>query len=110
MKNARALAILALLSGGCWPSSGPTPEEEALDVFELAEKEFAAGKYENAAVGYEFVIKARHRWKEPYLKLARCREATGRVDEAVRVLERLLQNVDRGDETGLRELARLKAR
>lgn len=108
MRNARALMVLALVSGGCWPVSMPTPEEEAIEVFEEAEKQFAAGRYEDAAIGYEFAIKARHRWKEPYLKLARCREATGRVDDAIRILERLLRDVDRTDENGLRELARLR--
>ncbi|MBI3858236.1 MAG: tetratricopeptide repeat protein [Planctomycetes bacterium] len=106
MRNARALAILALLSGGCWPTHEPAPEEEAIGVFEQAEKQFAAGRTEDAALGYQFAIKHRSRWKEPYLKLARCHEIAGRRDEAIRVLRQLLV-VDRSDEDGLRELARL---
>lgn len=108
MRSARALAVLALISGGCWPSQPPAPEEEALEVFEEAEQQFAAGRWQDAAVGYEFVIHARNRWKEPHLKLARCYEALGRPDEAIRVLRKLLA-FDRDDENGLREVARLEA-
>jgi tetratricopeptide (TPR) repeat protein len=108
MRSARALAILALLSGGCWPAHPPAPEEEALDVFEDAEKEFAGGHYEDAAVGYEFAIRHRNRWKEPHLKLARCYEALNRPDDAIQALQKLLA-FDRDDETGRRELARLEA-
>ena len=107
MRSARALAILALLSGGCWPGHGPAPEEEALDVFETAEQQFAAGRWEDAAVGYEFAIKHRNRWKEPHLKLARCYEALGRPDDAIQALRKLLA-FDRDDEIGRRELARLE--
>ena len=108
MKAARALAILALVSGGCWPSHPPAPEEEALDVFEASEQQFAAGRMEDAAAGYEFVIKARNRWKEPHLKLARCYEAMGRTDDAILAVKKLLA-FDRDDENGLREMARLEA-
>ena len=104
----RAMVILALLSGGCWPSHGPVPEEEAIDVFEAAEQQFAAGRWEDAAVGYEFAIKHRNRWKEPHLKLARCYEALGRQDDAIQALRKLLA-FDRDDENGLREIARLEA-
>jgi len=108
MKSTRALVVLALLSGGCWPSHVATPEEEALEVFDEAETQFAAGRFDDAATGYEFVIKARNRWKEPHLKLARCYEALGRTDEAIGALQKLLA-FDRHDETGLREVARLEA-
>jgi tetratricopeptide (TPR) repeat protein len=108
MKSARALAVLALFSGGCWPAHPPAPEEEALEIFEAAEKEFAAGHWEDAAVGYEFAIKHRNRWKEPHLKLARCYEALGRSEEAIGALRKLLA-FDRDDEAGLREIARLEA-
>ena len=109
MKTARALALLGLLSGGgCWPSHPPAPEEVALDRYDESEKMFAAGAYADAAPGYEFAIKARHLWKDPYVKLARCHEALGREDLAVQVLQRLLE-VDRTDEEGLRALARLQA-
>jgi tetratricopeptide (TPR) repeat protein len=107
MRGARALAILALLSGGCWPAHPPAPEEEALDVFESAENQFAAGRYEDAAVGYEFAIRHRNRWKEPHLKLARCYEALGRTEDAIQALRKLLA-FDRDDENGRRELARLE--
>jgi tetratricopeptide (TPR) repeat protein len=108
MKSARLLAVLALCSGGCWPSSPLTPEEEALEVFEVAERQFAEGRWQDAAAGYEFAIQARNRWKEPHLKLARCHEELGRPDEAIRVLRKLLA-FDRDDENGLREVARLEA-
>lgn len=110
MKLARALWALSLLAaGGCWPSRPEAPEERALDVFEQAEAHFAAKRYADAATEYEFVIEARNRWKEPYLKLARCHEALGREGDAVQVLRKLLR-VDRDDETGRVELARLEAR
>jgi len=107
MRRARFLAVLALMSGGCWPSHGPAPEEEALDVFESAEQQFAAGRWEDAAVGYEFAIKHRNRWKEPHFKLARCYESLGRPDDAIQALRKLLA-FDRDDENGRRELARLE--
>jgi tetratricopeptide (TPR) repeat protein len=97
----------ALLLAGCWPASHPAPEEVALDRYEVAEKHFAAGKYAEAAPEYEFVVRHRNRWKDPYLKLSRCHEALGRRDEAIRILERLLA-FDRDDEQGLREIARLR--
>ena len=110
MTTARALAALSLLwAGGCWPSHPEAPEERALDVFEKAESLFAARRYADAAPEYEFVIGARERWKEPYLKLARCHEAMGHEEEAVKVLQRLLQ-VDPSDGPGRIELARLQAR
>lgn len=108
MRSARALAILALLSGGCWPGHPAAPEEEALEVFEDAEQQFAAGRYDDAAIGYEFAIRHRNRWKEPHLKLARCYEAQGRPDDAIQVLRKLLA-FDRDDENGRREIARLEA-
>lgn len=108
MRSACAATVLALALGGCWPGSGPAPEEEALGVFEDAEREFAAGRFEDAAAGYEFAIKHRNRWKEPHLKLARCYEALHRTDDAILVLRKLL-TFDRHDEHGLRELARLEA-
>jgi tetratricopeptide (TPR) repeat protein len=108
MKSARALAVLTLISGGCFPSHLSTPEEEALEVFDAAENQFAAGRFDDAATGYEFVIKARSRWKEPHLKLARCYETLGRTDEAIGALQKMLA-FDRHDETGLREVARLEA-
>ena len=55
------------------------------------------------------MIGARERWKEPYLKLARCHEAMGHEEEAVKVLQRLLQ-VDPSDGPGRIELARLQTR
>ena len=108
MRSARALAVLAFFSGGCWPAHPPAPEEEALEVFETAEQQFAAGRWEDAAVGYEFAIKHRNRWKEPHLKLARCYESLGRPDEAIGAIRKLLA-FDRDDENGLREMARLEA-
>jgi tetratricopeptide (TPR) repeat protein len=110
MKNARLLPALALLgSAGCWHVTAEAPEEHALDVFEKAESLFAARRYADAVPEYEFVIGARERWKEPYLKLARCHEAMGHEEQGVKVLERLLR-VDPGDGPGKAELARLQAR
>jgi DNA-binding SARP family transcriptional activator len=110
MRTARAAAILGLLAaGGCWPAHPEAPEEGALDVYEDAEAYFAAGRYADATPGYEFVIRARNRWKDPYVKLARCHEALGREDEAVRILDRLLA-YDHFDEDALRLLGRLCAR
>ena len=107
MRRARFLAILALMSGGCWPSHGPAPEEEAIGIYESAEKEYGAGRYAEAAPGYEFAIKHRNRWKEPHFKLARCYESLGRPDDAIQALRKLLA-FDRDDENGRRELARLE--
>jgi tetratricopeptide (TPR) repeat protein len=110
MTTLRAHAVLALLlAGGCFRSGEETPEERALEVFEKAETHFAARKYAEAVPEYEFVISARERWKEPYLKLARCHEAMGKEEQAVKVLERLLK-VDPTDGPGRTELARLQAR
>ena len=110
MRAAGAAAALALLGmAGCWPSRPDAPEEEALEVFEKAESLFAARRYADAVPEYEFVIGARDRWKEPYFKLARCHEAMGREDQAVKVLERLLR-VDPVDGPARTELARLQSR
>ena len=109
MKAGRALAALALLAGaGCWRTT-EAPEEHALDVFEWAEADFAAQRYESAVTRYEYVILHRNRWKEPYYKLARCHEAMGKEEQGVRVLEQLLQ-VDPSDAQGKAELGRLQAR
>jgi len=105
-----ALAAAALLAAaGCLVGGGETPEEKALGVFEKAEAHYAARRYADAIPEYEFVISARDRWKEPYLKLARCHEAMGHEEQAVKVLERLLK-VDPTDAPGKAELARLQAR
>ena len=110
MNIARATAALALLAAaGCWPAHPAAPEEDALDVYEDAEALFKKGRYEDAAPGYEFVIKARDRWRDPYVKLALCHEAAGRDRQAVAVLERLLV-VDRTDAEGLKLLAKINAR
>jgi len=110
MTSARLLAALALLgTGGCWPARPDAPEEEALDVFEKAEAHFAARRYADALPEYEFVIGARERWKEPYYKLARCHEAMGKEDQAVKFLERLLR-VDPSDGAAKTERARLQSR
>jgi tetratricopeptide (TPR) repeat protein len=109
MKFARRMAVLALLSSvGCFPSHPAAPEEEALERYGEAEAHFAAGRYLEAAEGYESVVQRRPRWKDAYLKLARCREATGRSEEAANVFERLLAG-DRFDEDALRALGRLYA-
>ncbi|HVE42225.1 MAG TPA: tetratricopeptide repeat protein [Planctomycetota bacterium] len=110
MKTATRLATLALLgTAGCWPARPDAPEEEALDVFEKAEAHFAARRYADAVPEYEFVIGARDRWKEPYFKLARCHEAMGKEEQALKVLERLLR-VDPSDGPAKTELARLQSR
>ncbi len=106
----RVLAVLGLLAGaGCRLGGGETPEEQALGVFEKAEGHFAARRYADAVPEYEFVISARDRWKEPYLKLARCHEAMGHEEDAVKVIQRLLR-VDPTDGEGKVELARLQSR
>jgi tetratricopeptide (TPR) repeat protein len=107
MRSAAALALLA--AAGCHLGGGETPEEQALGIFEKAEAHFAARRYADAVPEYEFVISARDRWKEPYLKLARCHEAMGHEEEAVKILQRLLK-VDPTDAQGKAELARLQAR
>ena len=110
MRTFRALAVLALIpAGGCFPSGAETPEEHALDVFEDAEAHFAARRYADAVAEYTFVIGARERWKEPYYKLARCHEAMGHEEEAVKTLEGVLR-FDRSDETARVEIARLQTR
>lgn len=105
MKPAPALLLLAL--SACWPANEPAPEEIALVRYEDAEKLFGERRYAEAAPEYEYVVRHRNRWKDPYVKLARCHEELGRRDEAIRVLERLLA-FDRDDEQGRRELARLR--
>lgn len=110
MKMLHAAAALALLAGtGCWPTHPPAPEEEALDVYEDAEALFKRGRYEDAAPGYAFVIQARDRWRDPYVKLALCHEAAGRDREAVQVLEKLML-IDREDAEGRKLLAKISAR
>lgn len=110
MRLARLVPIAAALAAaGCFPPDRPdAPEEEALDRVETAEELFRQGRFDEAAPHYEFAVKSRWRWKDPYVKLAKCREAAGRDDEAIQILGRLLE-VDRSDETGLRELGRLCA-
>jgi len=104
------LAALALLgTGGCLPGRPDAPEEQALEVFEKAESLFAARRYADAVPQYELVIGARDRWKEPYFKLARCHEAMGKEDQALKVLERLL-HVDPSDGPAKAEAARLQSR
>ena len=97
-----------LLTTGCWPTRDPAPEEEALLLYDHAETLYAEKRYAEAAPEYEVVIYHRNRWKDPHVKLARCYEATGRREEAIRALEKLLA-FDRFDEEGLREIARLQA-
>lgn len=110
MTSARAFLVLALLPlGGCFNDGPPAPEEVALDRYDDADVQLAAGRYEEAAQGYEYAILHRSRWKEAYVKLARCREAQGRDADAAAVLERLL-GIDRFDEEALRTLGRLYAR
>lgn len=110
MNIVRATAALALLSAaGCWPTHPTAPEEDALDVYENAESHFKKGSYEAAVSEYEFVIHARDRWRDPYVKLALCHEALGRDQQAVEVLQRLL-TVDRSDEDGRKLLAKINAR
>jgi tetratricopeptide (TPR) repeat protein len=109
MTSLRATAALALLLAGCFPGGAETPEERALEVFEQAEAHFAARKYADAVPEYEFVISARERWKEPYFKLARCHEAMGKEEAALKVLERLLR-VDPTDGPAKSEQARLQSR
>ncbi|HZF00045.1 MAG TPA: tetratricopeptide repeat protein [Planctomycetota bacterium] len=109
MKPARALLLLALLPAGCWPNNPDAPEETALERFQMAEEYLAGGHYYAAAIEYEFVVRHRWRWKEPYIKLARCYESLGRDEDAIADLERLLV-VDSRDEDALRSLGRLYAK
>jgi tetratricopeptide (TPR) repeat protein len=110
MKTARGLALLLLLgTGGCLPDRPPAPEELALEHYADGEEYLAAGRVDEAAVEYEYAVTHRPRWKEAYVKLARCRERQGRDEESISVLERLLR-VDASDEDGLRFVATLYAR
>lgn len=109
MISARAIAVGSLLLvAGCFLTHTPAPEEVAINVYQDAEELFAAKDYDEAARKYEFVIQARDRWKDPYLKLAQCRHAVGREADAMEILRRLLA-VDRYDEQALERLGRLLA-
>jgi len=109
----RPLGVLAFLglaaAGGCLPDHTPAPEEQAIERFDDGEKLFAEGKYTDAAIEFEYALKHRSRWKAPYVRLAVCREKTGREDDAIAVYQRLLQ-VDGVDEDALRGLARIYGR
>lgn len=110
MRRVRAMALLGLVSAtGCWTLHTPAPEEQALEVYDSAEDHFKDGEYDEAAREYEFVIQARDRWKDAYLKLARCYEATDRREKAIDVLDRLLR-VDQFDEEALNLLGRICVR
>jgi len=110
MKILRTLALPALLcAAGCLPDRPPAPEELALDRYADAEAKFSAGRLDEAAVDYEYAVTNRPRWKDAYLKLARCRELQNREDDAIAVYERLLRE-DKTDEDGLRATAALYAR
>ena len=106
MKTARCLLLLC--AAGCWPDHPPAPEELALEHYEDAEAHFAAGRVNDAAIEYEFAAVNRPRWKEAYLKLARCRELQHREDDAILAYERLLIQY-KNDEDGLRGVAKLYA-
>lgn len=109
MNTARAIAVGSLLSvTGCFLTHTPAPEEVAINVYQDAEELFAAKEYDEAAAKYEFVIQARDRWKDPYLKLAQCRLAEGREADAIEILGRLL-TIDRYDEQALERMGRLLA-
>src|SRR5689334_16617277 len=110
MSRGRALLIAGLLgAAGCRPDLPPAPEEVALDRYQEAERLMAAGRNDEAAFEFEFVIHHRWRWKAPYVQLARCHEAAGRDADAIVVFERLLR-VDDTDEDALRGLGRLYVR
>jgi tetratricopeptide (TPR) repeat protein len=110
MKMCRTLVLPALLCvAGCFPDHPPAPEELALEHYADAEAHFAAGRIADAAIEYEFAATNRPRWKEAYLKLARCREMQNRDDEAIAAYERLLIQ-DKTDEDGLRGVATLYAK
>jgi len=110
MTPTRSLALLLVLgAAGCFPDHPPAPEELALEHFAEGEAYFAKGRVAEAAIEYEFAATHRPRWKEAYVKLARCREIQGRDEDAISALERLLLQ-DRTDEEGLRTVATLYAR
>ena len=105
-----ALALVLLGLAGCSFRDQPNvPEEDAVERLIQADALFAEGRYEEAEPHYEFSIKHRWRAKEPYLKLALCRQALGRDAEAVDALRKLLR-WDRDDEPALRAVARLEER
>lgn len=111
MKTARALALgILIAAGGCVPPAvPPAPDEVAMDRFEEGEASLAAGRLEEAASAFEFVLKYRSRWKDAYVQLAHCRELQCRDADALAVLEGLFR-VDSYDEAGLRAAAPLYAR
>jgi tetratricopeptide (TPR) repeat protein len=107
MKTLWILALPALAAaGGCMPDHPAAPEELAIERHDAAEKLFAEGHYEEAAVEFEFDVHARPRWKEPYLELAACHEKLHHENDAITVLERLLR-IDSTDDAALKCLARL---
>lgn len=108
MKRAWGLAIL-LSAAGCFNDGPPAPEEIALDRYDEAEAAFAAGRYEEAAQGYDYAARTRPRWKDAHVKLARCRQAQGRDLEAAAALEAWLA-IDRFDEETLGAAARIYAK
>ena len=110
MKPSQVLALLGLLAaGGCMPDHPPAPEELAIDHFDDGEQLFAAGKYTDAAIEYEYALKHRPRWKAAYVRLGECHEKSGREDDAIAVYERLLK-LDRIDDDALGGLGKIYAR
>jgi len=108
MKKLLVAVPILLAAGGCVPEHPPAPEEVAIDRYGEGEKLFAAGKYTDAAIEFEYDVKARPRWKAPYLLLASCHEHLHHEGDAIAVLERLLK-VDSTDDDALKGLGRLYA-
>ena len=110
MKPMRFFVLLgAVAVAGCLPDHPPAPEELAIERFEEGEKLFAAGKYPDAAIEFEYALKHRPRWKAAYTRLADCHEKSGREDDAIAVYERLLK-IDSTDDDALRGLGRIYGR
>jgi len=109
MKTIRTFTLAALAAaGGCMPDHPPAPEEVALDRHDLGDKLYAEGRYEQAAVEFEYDVQTRPRWKAPYLQLAACHEKLHHEADAIADLERLLR-IDSTDEEALKGLGRLYA-
>lgn len=96
-------SVLLLVLAGCF-ADPKNYDEIAIEKYREANELFAKGRYAECVERYEYVVQWRERILDAHLKLATCYERTGRPDDAVPVLERLVR-IDRQNVEGMRRLA-----